>query len=440
MKNTTKFIAFLLLISVPSWGQIKAGPMLGYSEMKEVLLWVQTEKPQPVKFVYWDKQNPSVKFSTQEQTGNAETDYIVRAIANKVQPGKKYVYEVHVSGKKVGFNHPLEFQTQTLWNFRTDPPAFKFAVGSCTYVNEPEVDRPGKPYGGDMSIFSRIYENSPQFMVWGGDNVYFREVDWNTKTGMYHRYAEFKKQPELQPLFANTHHYAIWDDHDYGPNDSDRGFWGKDWALEVFKNHWGNPNYIFKDEATTGTFFWEDCQFFLMDDRWFKAPNALKDSTKDYFGEKQLNWLIDALRYSQAPFKFVVTGGQIVNPVPEFENYSSYPVERKKFLDKLAEQKIPGVIFISGDRHSTNLQKLERDGTYPLYDFTISPLTSGAYQPTEREMKESPIVEGTMVNQMQTFGIMEVSGKRTDRVLKINVFDKEGKKKWDYEIKAKDLR
>mgnify|MGYP006197759891 CR=1 FL=1 len=141
-----------------------------------------------------------------------------------------------------------------------------------------------------------------------------------------------------------------------------------------------------------------------------------------------------------APFKFVVTGGQIVNPVPEFENYSSYPVERKKFLDKLAEQKIPGVIFISGDRHSTNLQKLEREGTYPLYDFTISPLTSGAYQPTEREMKESPIVEGTMVNQMQTFGIMEVSGKRTDRVLKINVFDKEGKKKWDYEIKAKDLR
>lgn len=32
---------------------------------------------------------------------------------------------------------------------------------------------------------------------------------------------------ELQPFLASTHHYAIWDDHDYGPNDSDRGFYNK---------------------------------------------------------------------------------------------------------------------------------------------------------------------------------------------------------------------
>jgi hypothetical protein len=35
---------------------------------------------------------------------------------------------------------------------------------------------------------------------------------------------------------------------------------------------------------------------------------------------------------------------------------------------------------------------------------------------------------------------MEVSGKRTDRVLKINVFDATGEKKWDYTINAKDLK
>lgn len=429
-----------MVATLPSWAQIKAGPMLGYSEMKEVLLWVQTEKAQPVKFVYWDKENPAVKLSTEEVTSRAETDFTVKLIANKVQPSKKYQYEVYLAGKKINISYPLEFQTQTLWQFRTDPPAFSFAVGSCTYVNEPAIDRPGQAYGKSMDIFNKIYAHKPQFMVWGGDNVYFREVDWNTKTGMYHRYAEFKKQPELQPLFGSVHHYAIWDDHDYGPNDSDRSFWGKEWALEVFKNHWGNPNYIFPNEATTGTFFWEDCQFFLLDDRWFRAPNGLKDADKAYWGEKQLQWLIDALKTSSAPFKFVVNGGQIVNPVGEFENYSAYPGERAKFMAELQRQNIPGIIFISGDRHSTNLQKLERPGTYPLYDLTISPLTSGAYKPTDKEIAGSPIVPGTMVNEMQNYGILEVSGKRTDRSLKINVFDKEGKPRWDYVINAKDLK
>jgi alkaline phosphatase D len=178
----------------------------------------------------------------------------------------------------------------------------------------------------------------------------------------------------------------------------------------------------------------------LMDDRYFRAPNDLVDSTKDYYGEKQLNWLIDALSASSAPFKFVVTGGQIVNEAAVFENMATYPVERKKLLDKLIENKISGVIFVSGDRHHTNLQKLERNGTYPLYDLTISPLTSSAGKPVDAELKGNTIIKGTELYNSQAFSIMEVSGKRTDRVLKINVFDGNGEKKWDYTINAKDLR
>jgi alkaline phosphatase D len=98
------------------------------------------------------------------------------------------------------------------------------------------------------------------------------------------------------------------------------------------------------------------------------------------------------------------------------------------------------VIFVSGDRHHTNLQKLERNGTYPLYDLTISPLTSSAGKPVDAELKGNTIIKGTELYNSQAFSIMEVSGKRTDRVLKINVFDSNGEKKWDYVINAKDLR
>lgn len=420
--------------------QIKSGPMLGYSEMREVLLWVQTEKSDLVKFSYWDKEAPTIKYFTDEIQTKKDNAYVAKLIADEVLPGKKYGYEVWINKKPIKAIYDQQFQTQTLWQYRFDPPSFKFAVGSCTYTNEEKFDRPGNPYGKSPSIFTKIYEQKPNFMVWGGDNIYLREVDWNTKSGIDKRYTEFRKLKELQPLWANVHHYAIWDDHDFGPNDADRSFWGKNMTLGAFKNFWGNPNYIFENEAITGTFFWEDCQFFMMDDRYFRAPNDLVDSTKDYYSEKQLNWLIDALTSSNAPFKFVITGGQIVNQTAMFENMANYPVERKKLFDKLMENKISGVIFVSGDRHHTNLQKMERDGAYPLYDLTISPLTSSAGKPAEAEYKSNTIIKGTEVNNSQAFGIMEVSGKRLDRVLKINVFDGNGEKKWDYTINAKDLK
>ncbi len=436
----TLLLSLLIQFNSLCFAQIKSGPMLGYSEMREVLLWVQTEKADFVKFGYWEKDKPSLKFFTEEILTNKSQAFVAKIIADQVYPGKKYEYEVYVNKKKIVRNYPLEFQTQTLWQYRTDPPNFKFAVGSCTFTNEPEFDRPGSPYGKSLGIFNKIYDQKPNFMVWGGDNIYLREVDWYTRTGINHRYTDFRKQKELQPLWGSVHHYAIWDDHDFGPNDSDRSFWGKNLTLDIFKNFWGNLNYVFKDEGVTGTFMWEDCQFFLLDNRYFRAPNEIIDENKDYFGEKQLNWLIESLRNSSAPFKFVVTGGQIVNEAKVFENMSNYPGERNKLLKKLEENKISGVLFISGDRHHTNLQKMERKDNYPLYDLTISPLTSSAGKPIEEEYKTKTIIEGTELNNSQAFGIMEVSGKRTDRILKINVFDGDGTKKWDYTINARDLR
>lgn len=430
---------YLVFFSALASAQLAAGPMVGYSTMREVLLWVQTSTEVDVYFTYQDVADKSVVFKTEQVRAKKDNAYIVKLIADQVLPSKKYVYQLFIDGKEQKFDYPLTFQSQTLWQYRTDPPAFTFAVGSCTYTNEERFDRPGRPYGNGNRIFNAIYEDKPNFMLWTGDNVYFREPDWNTETGMYHRYSEFKKLPELQPLFANTHHYAIWDDHDFGPNDSDRSFWMKKSALKIFKENWGNPNYIFENEGITGTFFWEDCQFFMMDDRYFRAPNYIKDEGKDYFGQKQEDWLIEALASSNAPFKFVVTGGQVVNPVAVFENMSTFPEARKRLLNRIAENNISGVLFITGDRHSTVLQKLERVNDYPLYDITISPLTSGVASPIEEEIKNSPIVEGTLVTE-NNYSIMEVSGKRTDRVLTVNVYNADGGLLWTQKINSRDLR
>lgn len=436
IKNSSSLL-ICLFIALRSLAQVQSGPMVGYSEMREVLLWVQTKQAAKVKFMYWEQGNPAQKMSTDELLTQKDKAFVAKLIADQVQPSKKYDYELWVDGKKMSFSYPLSFQSQTLWQWRTDPPAFKFAFGSCAYVNDAPYDRPSA-YGGDYDIYTAIYQQKPDFMLWGGDNTYLREPDWNTRTGVLYRNTHTRSLSQLQPLLASTHNYAIWDDHDFGPNDSDRSFALKNMTSEAFRLFWGNPNYVFEG-ACTSTFEWGDAQFFMLDDRWFRSPNNRKDD-RTYFGEAQLRWLIDALVGSKATFKFIVAGGQILNTAALFENYATYGEERALMLQKIAEANIPGVLFLTGDRHHTVLHRLNRFGTYPLYDFTVSPLTSGAGKPADAEKTTETYVAGTNVENKRNFGMFEITGPEKDRVLKVTIYDAKGSQQWQREIKASELK
>ena len=429
----------LMFISTYAQDLINSGPMVGYSTMQEVLLWVQTEETANVHFEYYEINNPKVKFSTDKIETEKKNGYVAKLIADQVIPGKKYKYEVHVNNYKIERNYAMEFQTQELWKWRTDPPDAKFIIGSCSYINEPKFDRPGKPYGSNFEIFNSINKKKPDFMLWLGDNTYLREPDWNSRTGFIKRYSHTRAFPELQPLLASTHHYATWDDHDYGPNNSDGSFWLKETASEIFKLFWGNPNYdVTGKGGITGFFQWSDLDFFLLDNRYHRTANNNFTGNRQMLGKDQIDWLINALSFSQASFKFVAVGGQVISNGAVYENYATYPDERKYLLDKIREAKIEGVIFLDGDRHHTILSKMqETKNVYPLYDLTCSSLTAGVNN--DNEPYNSFKLEETFVN-VNNFGMLNVTGPANDRELTIQIFDKDGKELWIKSIKANDLK
>jgi alkaline phosphatase D len=440
MYKKAQFLLIIISISFCSDAQIKSGPMVGHADYREASLWVQTIKAAKVKFNYWEQGKPATKKSTEEVLTSKAKAYATTLIADDAYPGKIYDYEVVIDGKIVKRPYPTSFKTQTLWQYRTDPPTFKFAFGSCTYIAEPEFDRPGNSYGGNYEIFTSIAAQKPDFMVWTGDNAYYREVDYGTKGGMQKRMTHSRSLPEMQPLLGSASNYAIWDDHDYGPNNADRSFALKNSSLEVFKTFWTNPNYVFENEGITGTFEWADVQFFMLDDFWWKAPTEtyVSGDKGDYLGDKQLKWLIDALTFSKAPFKFVVCGGQVINPAKVFENMSTFEKERSKLLQAIGDAKIPGVMFITGDRHHSVVYQLDRPGTYPLYDITVSPLTSGPSKPSKEE-SNSPQVPGTLFTE-RNFAMAEITGPRKDRVLKLAVHNVKGEQMWMKEFRANDLK
>lgn len=438
MRKILPIIWILLCIATAAeQSLLQSGPMVGYADYREVALWVQTTEAARVFIEYWDTATGK-RYRTEEVMTRKENGYIAHLNAYPLEPGRVYRYEVYINGKKVHRPYPLRFQTLPLWQWRTDPPDFRIAVASCFYVNEPEYDRPGEPYGGDYEILKAIVNQHPDAMLWLGDNVYLREVDWNTRSGFIHRYTHTRSLPELQPLLGSVHHYAIWDDHDYGPNNSDRGFWNRKVALEVFQLFWRNPVYgADGEEDISGRFEWGDVEFFLLDNRMHRTPNDRITGQRELLGEKQIEWLIDALKYSTATFKIVAIGGQVLNPVARWENYATYPEERAKLLRRIEQEKIPGVIFLSGDRHHSEITKMPRPGTYPLYEITISPLTARPYdasnEPNYFRVPETMVAE-------RNFAILEFRGSRKDRRLICRVFNKEGTELWKYEIKAEELQ
>ena len=106
-------------------------------------------------------------------------------------------------------------------------------------------------------------------------------------------------------------------------------------------------------------------------------------------------------------------------------------------MKEIENNKIKGVLFLSGDRHFTELSKLERNGTYPLYDWTVSPLTSGVSE-SYKEDKNTNQVEGS-VFAVNNFGMISFSGDKANRQIKLSLFDKEGKELWYKVILKKDL-
>ena len=423
---------------------LRAGPMLGASEIQETQLWLQTHRPCRAQIHYWPEESPAEARLSVEILTTAENDHIALFQLRALRFGTRYAYDLYLDGERVDFERETTFQTQPMWRWRSDPPTFRVAIGSCAYVNDPPFDRPGTPYGGDERIFSTIAAQDPDLMVWLGDNVYYREADWLTEEGMRQRQAHTRAHPALQTLLSTAHHYATWDDHDYGPDNSDRTFRLRRVALEILEDYWpGPPRGTDETPGAFSRFEWGDVEFFLLDGRYHRSPNHLPPGPdKQMIGAAQMRWLKESLVSSNATFKIVVGGNQLLNPLlhsPRWQElWTLFPQELEEFLTFLATARVEGVVFLSGDRHYTELLKIERPGLYPLYEFTSSPLTAGTAD-GKRDAENPVRVPGTFVTKQRNFGLLEVEGPADDRKLLLRTLDTDGRELWRHEIRREEL-
>lgn len=394
-----------LLPGLQAGARIQSGPMIGYASMAEVLIWVQTDGPAEVRVVYWPLEEPDRIHTTDPVTTEKRTGYVAKCLADAVTAGTAYGYAVEIDGVRVhpSFREayragriPLTFSTPANWRFRENghaPFDFTIGFGSCAYINEPEggYDRMGsRPYGADYQIFESIYETDPDLFIWLGDNVYYREPDWTSRTGMIHRWTHDRSIPHLRPMLATIPQYATWDDHDYGPNDVGRDFWHKELATEIFSLFHGNPTAGLPEVPGIFTYFtWGDVHVYLLDNRTYRTATSLDPRPFGYepqqLGKAQIDWLIESMKYHRnqsvssypSTFNVVAMGNQVLSPFGT-DTLRSCPEEWDYLMKRLVAEELHNVIFLTGDVHYSEVSRLSLDGL-EIWDITSSPLSAGPW-------------------------------------------------------------
>ncbi len=326
----------------PGAAYLMAGPMLGHVGPDRVHVWVRGTAAAPWKILLTE----SGAQTRELDCGSLRTEAGLSGIAvlEGLKSGTCYTYQILLDGR--------EQLPQPLPSFTTAPETGhagrqRIVFGSCV----------GKTTAAAAPTWAELAERRAMTTSEGafdlllmlGDNHYGDTTEIE-KLRVY--YTAHRLSAGWRDLSARTPIYAIWDDHDYGPNNSDGTEAGKADSLKTFQEFWANPACGEADNpGCYFTFTRGDVQFFMLDGRYHRSPNKAEDTlSKTMLGAKQLEWLKRELLASKAKIKLLANGSEWESYGSE-DSWTHFKQERDPFLRWIDEQKIEGVIFLSGDRH-----------------------------------------------------------------------------------------
>jgi len=442
---------FLLSSAYSQASELLSGPMVGHTTTNSAKIWIETDQPSEVKVIYW--QEPRIQYQKTlgqpmkkgeaSGTTNKTPPHVGVVQLEGLNPGWLIYYEVELDGQVIRPQTPQVFSLMPppiVLDDEEHPPDFSVAFTSCAYPARVPV----------QPIWNQIGSYRPDALMLIGDNNYMpnhpdayeTDVDTiNYALPRYHRYL--RDTPGLRSLIATTPTYGIWDDHDYGPNDSDRTFRWRELTLDLFKKYYPNPSAGTID--TPGIFTSlriADAEFFLLDDRYYRDPKTAPDR-KTMLGAAQLDWLKDSLGKSAATFKVVVNGGtMLVDRLGSGESWANFGSERVDFLDWLAEEEITGVFFVVGDWHVGTMSRLHRpQDKYPLYELLTS--NSAVSEPRKSsEFGQNHYRFHQFVGpeyRNHNFGLVRFEGPKGSRSVSLQIIDEHGEARVSLSLKETDL-
>lgn len=265
--------------------------------------------------------------------------------AEGLQPDTQYYYGVRDSAGN---------RTESVGAFRTPPEgahSFRFGAASCNFT------------GSDHAVFEEIQSQDLDFFVHMGDFGY-PDVVINDPGLFYNNHKTNFGAPRQAALWSSLPLFYIWDDHDFGPNNSWSGSPARAAAIESFRA-WVPSPPLADPDPSAGVYFAFDrgrVRFIATDLRAYRADPTMQDSPlKTMLGAAQKTWfkheLLSAKARGQAICWISTIPWNATNDPDghggEGDSWSSWGTEQAELADFITEHDLDVQMFVlSGDMHA----------------------------------------------------------------------------------------
>jgi phosphodiesterase/alkaline phosphatase D-like protein len=290
---------------------------------------------------------PGPEAGAGERTMAADGDGVAAFVLTGLAPRTRYRYAV-----QAGSEPPLDGEFGT---FPDGPGSFRVVFASCANT------------GSTSDVFTAMKEQQPDLFVHMGD-LHYEDITRNDLAAFREAYVRVLASPTQAALFRSVPLAYTWDDHDFGPNNSDRTSPSRTAALQAYRRF--TPHYPLDDHpaATIHQAFTVGRVRFLMTDaRSARSPHRLPASQRTMLGSAQLAWIERELEAAKSASLVVW-----VNTIPwitrRFElfrqGWAKFAHEREAIANTIARLGLTErLIMLSGDAHMLALD----DGTNSQY-------------------------------------------------------------------------
>ncbi|MEQ8904427.1 alkaline phosphatase D family protein [Ekhidna sp.] len=310
----------------------------------------------------------------------------------------------------------------------------RIAFGSCSHQDNIEGQ-----------LWSEVNATNPDLWIWLGDNIYGDTTDMGI---MKAKYDLQKSHPDYHKLIKSTSVIGIWDDHDYGVNDGGKEFPAKDQSKEQLFDFLGvdKNNPARKRQGAYQSYTYQhstgNTKVILLDTRYFRdflqwnnpgtyEKESIVNPTGDILGEKQWNWLEKQLSDPEIDFFILGSGIQVIPEEHRWEKWSNFPQAKTRLLEMIKTTTKAPLVILSGDRHLSEVSKLDLDGyDYPLYEFTSSSLNA----PTEPSPENNEFRIKDKIH-VQNFAVMTIIWIANNPMIQLKYYGKANKELANYSVR-----
>jgi alkaline phosphatase D len=393
---------------------ITHGVAAGEVRQGDAVLWARASAPSTLRFVA--RPRDGLTHVTAAFPTDAARDFTGSVKLEGLTPGTEYVYEV--------------------WA-QTDAARGPSARGSFSTAPAPDQPRAlGFVWSGDLggqNVCRGVEDGYPilaefpqelDFFIALGDMIYSdntcREKGRYGRAQLPGLQSKAKALEEFwfawrynradgahQRLLARAPYYPIWDDHeivnDYGPRHNRRDKKPHATNQELFPvgfTSWLHYNAYLPAQPDPRRLYrswrWgKHAEFFALDTRQYRDENTRADSKSDpktMLGAEQRAWFVDALKNSDATWKFVVSSVPMVTPTgtyPEtngrdgWSNHgfrTGFERELVSIMRELAAADVRNQIWLTTDVHFAAIHRLdpfpEDHPDYQVHELIAGPLSA----------------------------------------------------------------